>query len=336
MPLKMKRHFRQVIRFPKPSTAIAWAVLLSSATVSWAGGVVPPQAIDQFEHTTGDRVEAVTILGGDYSAASGIYTFRSGSIADLNITKFGGGGDIGEPMELGIACIRWVPIIQGNVGHIVAVNQFEQGYLNGNDTTYSVTSVQFGGGARFYLTDHWSLAPSMTGIYGHTENEFKSHNLVGDTVKKLAQGTFVDWQIDTWSVAPAFEVKYEWQWYRTAFELSSHYTFFHTESFKTTSPLVNVTGESQTWENRLDIDIPTGLKIWERELHTGGFLSRSQLFGGIASGLNDNHINTVNGRFVFDFKGKLWKVRWLGFGASYFFGGHFDGWSAGADVRFDF
>lgn len=332
----MIRHLREAIQLRQHSEPLAIAFLLTSAAISRAGGIVSPQAVDQFEHTVGDRVEAVTILGGDYTAAGGIYTFRSGSIADLNITKFGGGGDIGELMELGVGGIRWVPVIQGNLGHIVAANQFEQGYLHGNESTYTVTSVQFGGGARFYLTDHWSLAPSITGIYGHTENEFKAHNLVGDSVKLLAKGTYVDWQIDTWSAAPAFELKYEWQWRRTTFELSSHYTFFHTESFKTTSPLVNVTGESQTWENRLDIDIPTGLKVWERELHTGGFLSRSQLFGGIASGLNDNHINTVNGRLVFDFKGKVWKVRWLGLGTSYFFGGHFDGWSAGADVRFDF
>ena len=44
----------------------------------------------------------------------------------------------------------------------------------------------------------------------------------------------------------------------------------------------------------------------------------------------------VNGRLVLDFLGKLWKVKWLGLGASYFFSDNFSGWSAGLDLRFKF
>jgi hypothetical protein len=37
-----------------------------------------------------------------------------------------------------------------------------------------------------------------------------------------------------------------------------------------------------------------------------------------------------------DLLDKVWKVRWLGLGCSYFRGDHFSGWSAGADLRFEF
>ena len=47
-------------------------------------------------------------------------------------------------------------------------------------------------------------------------------------------------------------------------------------------------------------------------------------------------IYTVNGRFVLDMLGKIWKLRWLGLGVSYFFGDHLNGWSAGLDFRFQF
>jgi hypothetical protein len=40
---------------------------------------LPADALEQFQHVIGNRVEAVTILGGDYAAAGGIYTFRSGA-----------------------------------------------------------------------------------------------------------------------------------------------------------------------------------------------------------------------------------------------------------------
>jgi hypothetical protein len=44
----------------------------------------------------------------------------------------------------------------------------------------------------------------------------------------------------------------------------------------------------------------------------------------------------VNGRFVLDLEGKIWAVRWLGVGCSYFWADRFSGWSAGLDVRLKF
>lgn len=315
----------------------ASAALLVCATASGrAQPAVPPQAIEQFQHVIGSRVEAVTILGGDYGAAGGIYTFRGGEVANLSIAKIGGGGNIAEPRPLGESGWKWAPVLQGNLGHITAQNEFATGYLQGNQSVYDVLAVQVGGGARFYFTDQLSFAPAISGIYGHTENEFKPQNAVGDAVKAAASGTYVDWQLDTWSVMPSLDLRYEWLWRRTAFEFNSRYTFFHTESFDSSSPVVSVNGDSHAWENKLDVDVPLGWRVFGRELHTGGFFARTELFGGAAEGLNEDHIYTVNGRFVMDLLGKVWKVRWLGLGASYFFGDHFDGWSAGLDLRFQF
>src|SRR5262249_8331659 len=213
-------------------------------------------------------------------------------------------------------------------------NEFATGYLQGNESVYDVLAVQLGAGARFYFTDSLSLAPTISGIYGHTENEFKPHNAVGDAVKAAASGTYVDCQLDTWSIAPSLDLRYRWSWQRTAFELSSRYNFFHTESLSGSSPVVSVNGDSHTWENKLDADVPLGWKVFGCELHTGGFFARTELFGGIADGLNADHVYTANGRFVLDVLGKVWKVRWLGLGATYFFGEHVDGWSAGLDLRF--
>jgi len=48
-------------------------------------------------------------------------------------------------------------------------------------------------------------------------------------------------------------------------------------------------------ENKLDVGVPLGWKLFDQELHTGGFFSRTELFGNAAEGLNENHIYTVNG-----------------------------------------
>jgi hypothetical protein len=41
-------------------------------------------------------------------------------------------------------------------------------------------------------------------------------------------------------------------------------------------------------------------------------------------------------RVVLDFLNQLWKVQWIGIGASYLWGPNITGWSAGLDVVFRF
>src|SRR6266536_1378941 len=49
-------------------TALVGVLGLACAS-AFPQSVVPPQAVEQFQHVIGDSVEAVTILGGDYGAA---------------------------------------------------------------------------------------------------------------------------------------------------------------------------------------------------------------------------------------------------------------------------
>jgi hypothetical protein len=297
---------------------------------------LPPEALHRFEQAIGNRVEAVSILGGDYAAAGGIYTFRGGSLADLSISKIGGGGEVASPKPMGLGALRWAPVLQGNVGMVSALNTFQTGYAAGNQMKYDTFAAAAGAGIAVYFTDHLSLSPTISGMYGRVENSFISHNANGDQIEAVGSGTVVDWTLDTWSVVPGLELDYQWAWRRTIFEFSSRANFFHTESFESSSPFVGVNGDSTTWENKLDADVPLGLKILGGELHTGGFASRTELFGHAASGLDTHYLYTANGRLVLDFLGKLWAVRWLGLGVSYFWGEDFSGWSAGVDLRLKF
>ena len=315
---------------------LAPGLALLSGPVACAQSFLPPGAIEQIQQTVGDRIEAVSILGGDYAAAGGIYTFRGGNLADLSITKFGGGGEVASLRPLGLGDLQWAPVLQGNLGLVTANNQFHAGYLTGNVMTYNTIAVAAGGGAAFYFTDHLSLSPTFSGMYGRVENEFSAHNAVGDFVKAVGSGTIVDWTLDTWSIVPSLELDYNWLWGRTTFVFSSCYTFFHTASFEGSSPYMFVNGNSSTWVNKLDVDMPLGWKILNHELHTGGFFSRTELFGDAAGGMGTAYLYTANTRLVLDFLGKLWKVKWIGLGASYFWGQDFSGWSAGLDLRFQF
>ena len=319
---------------PVQILSLLLVVLLPAAAC--AQSALPPQAIEQLQQVVGNRIEAVSILGGDYAAAGGIYSFRGGNIADLSISKLGGGGAVASPKPLGLGSLQWTPVLQGNLGMVSAENTFKTGYLAGNRMTYDTLAIAAGGGMAIYFTEHLSVSPTISGMYGRVENKFTPQTANGNLVANAGNGTLVNWTLDTWSVVPGLDMDYEWVWGRTTFELSSRYTFFHTESFESSSPILGVKGNSTTWENKLEADVPLGLKVFGRELHTGGFFSRTEVFGDAAHGLNTDYFYTVNGRLVFDFLGKLWKLKWLGVGASYFWGHEFNGWSAGLDMQFKF
>ena len=311
-------------------------LLVGLLPAALAQPVLPPEALQQFQEVIGNRIEAVDILAGDYAAAGGIYTFRDGTLADLSITKIGGGGEVASPKPLGLGSLEWAPVLLSNVGLVSAKNTFQTGYLAGNQMTYDTLAIEAGGGVSIYLTEHLSLSPTFSAIYGRVQNSFDAQNANGELVASVGGGTVVDWTLDTWSLVPALDLNYEWMWRRTTFEFSSSYSFFHTESFESSSPILGVNGNSSTWANKLDADVPLGLNLFGHELHTGGFFSRTEVFGDAAQGLNTDHVYTANVRLVLSFLGKLWKLKWLGLGASYFWGHDLGGWSAGLDMRFQF
>jgi len=300
---------------------------------------LPSNVLNAYRNTIGDRVESVTILGGDFGVSGGAYNKVNDDTkkVTMNVSKFGGYGEIGDPQPVGDLGIGWQPILQGNMGYLTAKNNFQSGPLNGDTSEYKTFAIQFGGGARFWFDDHFSIAPTFMGMYGHTENDYTANSVFGQKYQAQAQELgLIGWNADTWTVRPSLNFQYTYTWRRTIFTLSSTPTYFYTESFSSSTPNVDVNGDSTTWENKLDIDTPLGVECYGHELRTGGFFSRTQLYGDIQDGLQTDYINEVHGRIVLDFLNQLWKVQWLGVGVSYIWGGNFDGWSYGVDAAFRF
>jgi len=100
-------------------TGIVVGVGTSLLMAAPASAALTPAEINDFRNTVGNRVEAATILGGDYGIGGGSY-FSSGgnSKADINVSKFGGSGDVGDPQSLGNLGIGWQPSLQGSMGYL--------------------------------------------------------------------------------------------------------------------------------------------------------------------------------------------------------------------------
>ncbi len=319
-------------------TALAIGVTTFLLPVMPVQAQLTPAEINYFRNTIGNRIEAATILGGDYGIGGGAYASTANhNDANINVIKFGGSGEIGSPKPLGDLDIGWQPRVQGSMGYLTANNKFQTGLLDDDTTEFKTFAIQIGGGARFWLSDHFSIAPTVMGMYGHTENDFTAKNQFSiDNLPEEKQLGLIDWSVDTWTIRPSLNLQYQYTWQRVIFTLSSEPTYFYTESFNSSSANLNVVGNSGAWDNKLDVDVPLGVELFGHELRTGGYFSRTELYGDLENGLDTSYIYEAHGRLVLDFLNQLWKVQWLGLGGSYFWGNDFHGWSFGADVTFRF
>ncbi len=321
---------------------------LAAAAVLGAGPAaglaqIPPGRATLIQNAIGARVEALTILGGDFGLSDGSFhstaSLAPGPPADVetSVTKLGGDGDVGNPRPLGGLDIGWQPRLQGNVGYLESSNHLRTPLLAGDTTELRTFAVEFGGGARFWTSDSLSFAPTVMILYGHTSDTYSAQSAFGrQNLSELQQLGLADWSVDTWTLRPALNIQYVIPLGRALITLSSDPTGFFTHGFARSNADVRVGGDSGLVTNKIDLDIPLGIELDGHELRTGGYLSRTDLFGDLRTGLDVAHLNELHGRIVLDFLNQLWKLQWLGLGASYLWGTNISGWTVGADVAFRF
>lgn len=304
---------------------------------------ITPDQANEIRNAIGNRVEALAILAGDYGITGGDFRttgkFQGDETidAEMVVTKLGGAGDFGTPRPVGNLPVGWQGRLQGNMGYIEATNRLHSPLLEGDVNTFKEYAVEFGGGARFWLSDGLSLAPTVLGLYGHTVNSYTPNSPFMQTnfVRAIDMG-LVNWSVDTWTLRTGLNIQYLITWDRTRIKLSSEPVYYHTQSFNSSNANVSLTGDSQTIASMIDIDIPLGVALFGHELRSGGSFEHTDFFGDLKTGLNVDHIDEVEGRVVLDFLNELWKVQWIGFSASYVWGTRFTGWTAGLDIVFRF
>jgi hypothetical protein len=330
MAAKPRNTFARSSRHAKPAMGLILAVLLPVA----ARCQITPGQANQLREGINDRIEALTVLGGDYVLGGGSFSSTGNGPSDLtaDVSKFGGSGEFSDLRQLGDLPIAWRPRLQGNMGTVDWTNEFKVPLLAGDVSKTKAFGIQFGGGARFWFTHEFSVAPTIMGMYGHTTNEYtaKSAFMVANLAKAQQVG-LIDWSTDTWTVRPSVNFQYEYTWVRTIIKLTSDVTYYHTGSLKSSNANIDVGGDSEVVSNKLDIDVPLGRMLFGHELRTGGYFERTNLYGNVRDGLNTDHMNEVHGRLVLDYLNQLWLTQWIGIGGSYYWGENFTGWSFGVD-----
>jgi hypothetical protein len=336
-----KVHRRSVCGSARAATAVG-VVLAGLHSVPAHAQFTPAQAAE-LRNALNDRIEAQTIFGGDYGIAaadfrtSGRFSLGERTDTTVGVTKLGGSGDIGDPQPLGTLPVGWQPHLQGNMGWLVGTNHLDAGQLAGDKSEIRAYGIEFGGGARFWVNDRVSFAPTLTGLYGHMSNTYTANSaFMRANLPEATELGLVDWTVDTWTLITGVDAQYVYTRGRTIITLSSNPVHYHTESFKTSNALLNVDGNSGSWANIVDVDVPLGAELFGHELRSGGYYRWTGLYGDLRSGLNLSNLNEIHGRIVLDFLNQLWKVQWIGIGGSYLWGPHITGWTIGADVLFRF
>jgi len=321
---------------------IAGSVMLGLLP-GYAHGQITPEAAKQIQNVIGEQADALTILGGDFGLASGnfkstgTFKFEGNTDASLGLTKIGGTGEIGDPEPLGTLDIGFQPRLQGNIGFLDSTNYLHSPLLQGDISRLSGHEVEFGGGGRFWLTDRLSVAPTALALYGYMSNSYTANSTyMLMNLPRAKELGLVDWNVNTLTLVTSLNVQYLISLNRAIITLSSEPIFFHTATLTSSNENLNVNGDAGSLVDKIDLDVPLGKELFGHELRTGGYISRTDLFGDLRSGLDVPYLYELHGRLVLDFLGQLWKLQWLGIGASYLRGPNISGWEVGADASFRF
>ncbi|WP_462194049.1 hypothetical protein, partial [Clostridium perfringens] len=90
-----------------------------------------------------------------------------------------------------------------------------------------------------------SVAPTMSGLFGHTSNMYTARSAFMRANQTLAtQLGLINWSIETWTLRPAMNVQYVINWSRSIITLASDATYFHTGDFGSSNANVHISGDS--------------------------------------------------------------------------------------------
>jgi hypothetical protein len=328
--------------YSRGSLSLTCAVLAFWLTAGVARAqTLPPGAREEVDRLIGSRVETFAVLDTQSGASGGTYTSKVND-TDLAITRVTGRGDVAAPKPIGSSGILWSPVLEGGVGYGTFENHFPNfAALSGNQSTIESLAVFLGGGVRFTVWNYFSVAPTFGIIYAHTENDFEARNDSGRQVEALAASDraindIVNWSADTLTIVPGIEARYRQLFGPVQVTLKSMFKYFHTEPIERSTTALSFESTSEWWLNEVDVEWRMPLYLWGRQLRTGAYFGRAELFGGLEDSFQTDAIYQTGGRFVMDIQGLFWKVEYVGIGAGYFWADNFSGWTIGAEISFAF
>jgi Solitary outer membrane autotransporter beta-barrel domain len=301
--------------------------LLCAALSGRAQLVITADEQEQLDTAIGQRVEATAVFGTQSIASrTGLGWTLNG--ANGQIYKIPWQTELRDPAPVGDTGLLWAPVFEGGVGYASFVNDFNSNPLAGNDSDFHTVALSLGLGSRLYFGDTgFSVLPAVALLYAYTENNFYAHNSLGQQI--VDDGRFVNWQVDTITLAPSFDFQYKKTFGSWTPAFNTDYGYFGTLPIYRSTDSLSFRSSSQVLANKGDLDYLTPWQLDGFPMHFGGDLSRTDLFQGLRVALGTDHYYQTDLRMTFDMVGRLWVVSSVGIDGGYFWCDAFTGYSIG-------
>jgi hypothetical protein len=354
-PLLDRQKEIQTVQTRPALVAICAAFLFLLAALSAHAQLLPPGALGQLDDAIGQRVEATAIIGTQNVASrAGLgWTLNnaSGSIYKIpwetemrQPRPLNSSNEIWAPLferppgdtnfNIG-SYLRWAPVFEGGIGYAQFADDFNTSVLAGNQSDYYTFALALGLGPRLYFGNSgFSILPSFSVLYAYTQNDFRANTPAGKLV--VANGQFVNWNVNTISLVPQFEFQYKKTFGRWTPLFSSTFAYFNTRPITRSTEALSFRSQSEAWANKVDLDYLTRLKPVSFPMHLGADFIRTDLYDGLRNALDTSYYYQTDGRITFDILGRIWKVKSVGVTGGYFWCSAFHGYSIGLQGSMQF
>lgn len=312
---------------PAAARVAGISLVLSAALPGFAQLTITATDEEQLDTAIGQRVEATAVFGTQSIASrTGLGWKLNG--ANGQIYKIPWAAELRDPTPVGDDGLLWTPVFEGGVGYGKFVNDFNSNPLSGNESDFQTAALSLGVGPRIYFGGSgFSVLPAVSLLYAYTQNNFEPHTPLGQQI--VDDGRFVNWNVDTITLAPAFDFQYKKTFGQWTPAFNSDYGYFGTLPIYRSTDSLSFRSSSQVWANKGDLDYETPWRIDGFPVHFGGDLGRTDLFQGLRVALGTDHYYQTDLRMTFDMVGRLWVVSSVGIEGGYFWCDAFTGYSIG-------
>jgi hypothetical protein len=311
--------------------ALALAGALAVSAPAWAQSL-SPDAEGAFKRALEARIEGVTVLSGTAGSSAGLFRWKFSDI-DLSVSKLNGLGDVGDPSPIGETGLAWNGVLGGAIASFTAHNRFLDTPLEGNQARTSGTVLSFEGGGHVYFGLGLSSRITLGLIYGRVKHDFDAETPIGQEVVDAGLGK---WSLDTLTLAPSADLAWRRPFGRFTFQPSTRLIYFRTQQLRSSTDLLDVTGNSTSWNNQMDLDYKSPLQVSSYPIHFGAQFNRFDLGGTMRDGLKTDYFYSAELRALAELHGDLSIISYLGPTATYFWSNKFSGWSWAIQVNLKF
>ena len=230
---------------------------------------------------------------------------------------------------------RFAPFITGSLGYF---EDSEKVFLGDppDESRFKALSISLGGGIKLALIEKYLwLIPEIDLIYGRTwnEHEYKSA-LSKEFYKLLFDGILFNWQVDTFTYAPALQLAFAYPVRVVTLGFDTKLTYLNIRTVKEDYPEHKVKSDSTLWRNCFRLAFPLGFSVLNMPLSLRGDFSRVEFGGDVRQPLKESHFYEVGTELAFDTSRNVKWLNSLSIGAGYTFSERITGWSFRLGFKF--